>query len=747
MHLFYFIYLKKYGKIFLVFTKEKVKRRLNFRPLLWLFFFSVVAIYSTTNIFLGKVWLFATFCAVMLCILSLFIISFFKKDLLNGFILFFNIKNLKIFFASLLVCGIVFSGLSAINFNIFSKRSFSNTLHSVNAVVREVVKTDATQSALLGDIIIDGEKQGFNIKVSCDVDIAELKVGDKIDLNMYLFENKLVNNGEIRTSIFKNKVYYYASITNGVYITDGNAHFVDYIKNDVKTLYLEAFDEDTAGFCFAVTMGDKSLLSSEYYQIFRQSGLAHILAVSGLHIGFLVAILLWITKKLKIKSKFRFWIVAFVLLVYNIICGFSPSVFRASIMSLCLMLGLIVGERNDSLSNLSLAGIIILLTQPLNLFDVGFLLSFSSVFGILFFQKRISNWLQKAHINSFVANPVALTISATIGTFPFVCKFFGYISPISILSNLIVLPLFTLFYYILLPSTILGLIFGPNLLVVAKFFANIVVTLSSVFAKFGTIDLIKFDTLCCAIYYFIIFFISPYFMLNPKQKCICAFALIFAFCPIIITTNTATYFNYNSVSFCEKANDTAFFTTQNNQKILLNVGKNKTGFANLKTMLSNKNVKQIDILILANYKASYNDYLTYVVNKYKIKDIVILNNLTTSDKKDIENICNNKNVDYITAQNFELTSDIYISTYVEDSKYKALNIRTAEHNYLFLLGAVSVSNLSANYIFDQSFDMVVTNSVTDLRYESLTSKNYLTFNTTICDNTFTLIDDLWTIKL
>ena len=63
-----------------------------------------------------------------------------------------------------------------------------------------------------------------------------------------------------------------------------------------------------------------------------------------------------------------------------------------------------------------------------------------------------------------------------------------------------------------------------------------------------------------------------------------------------------------------------------------------------------------------------------------------------------------------------------------------------------MLGAVSVENLENNAIFDQNFDMVATNAITDLRYETLVSKNYATFNSTICDNNFSLIDDLWTIN-
>ena len=172
-----FCKLEKYGKIFLVSKQDKTKRRINYRPLLWLFLFAVVAIFATANIFVGKVWIFAIFCVLFASILALFIILFFKKDFLIGFAKFFNIKNLKIAFASLLVCGILFSGLTAINYSIYSNRQFANSMHSISATVREVVTGEEKQSVLLGDVIVDGEKQNFNIKASCDIEIVTLKVG------------------------------------------------------------------------------------------------------------------------------------------------------------------------------------------------------------------------------------------------------------------------------------------------------------------------------------------------------------------------------------------------------------------------------------------------------------------------------------------------------------------------------------------------------------------------------------------
>ena len=709
--------------------------------------FAVGSIFSTASIFLGRMWIFAIFCTLIVFIAVMFGLSFLKKDVFFWFKNFFGIKNLKIFCLSILISSFIFGCFTAVNFSLHSKREFDNSMHSICAVVSEVVKNDSMQDVVLRNVVIDGTKQNFKIKATCETAIATLIVGDKVDFNAYLFANKLVRNGDVSTSSLKNNIQYYCTILDGILVSQSRASIVDYIKDDVKNLYLNGFEnKETAGLCYAILMGDKSMLSDEYYEIFQNAGIAHVLAVSGLHVGFLVAIILFLTKLLKINPKVRFFVIFAILILYNILCGFAPSVFRASVMSLCLMLGLIIGERNDSLSNLSLAGIIVLLVQPLNLFDVGFLLSFSSVFGILFFQKPISNLLCKLHINKFVSEPISLTVAATIGTLPWTCKYFGYLSPISILSNLIVLPLFCLAYYVLIPSTLIALIFGAKILVVANFAFNIVISLSAVFAKVGVINMIYFDTIDAILFYFLVLFVSPYFMLNLKRKAICAFAFILAFSPVMIVTNSETRFDYYSVSVCERANDTALLTTENNQKVLLNVGKSSSGLYNLKTLLRKRKIKNLDILILANYTASYCKNLIEIVQKYHVKQVVLLGNVESGEKKQIENACKNCDLTFENSDEFDLTANIHICTYFDANKYKAIIFQFDEKNFLFMLGAVSADILSSSAIFDQTFDLVVINNVYDLRYENLNCEKTLAFGSTICAENFCLIDDLWTIK-
>ena len=118
--------------------------------------------------------------------------------------------------------------------------------------------------------------------------------------------------------------------------------------------------------------GDKNFISDSLYDDVKVSGLAHTLAVSGLHIGIFAAFLNMILKKCKAKSLIRLIVVGIVLMIYLAFCNFPASAVRAYVMILCIMFAGVIGAKRDNLSSLALAGIIILGYSPLSLFASGF---------------------------------------------------------------------------------------------------------------------------------------------------------------------------------------------------------------------------------------------------------------------------------------------------------------------------------------------------------------------------------------
>ena len=706
-------------------TKDNLKRFFNFRPLLLIFLTTIGTVYSVISCFLGRFIPIIIFSVFILTNLVIYIISLFKKDVLFGVFKIFGIKSAKICSLIVVCSALIFSAIATTSFAVNSHRDFENGNYSVSASVKEVVTIDGETKLLLGSVTIDGKSYHFNMQANADTD--SFSVGDILTFDAYLYQAKLINNGSINTKILKTKVHYYCVINDETLIkSSGSANFIDNLKDKTKTILYDNMTDENAGLSYAVLCGDKSLLTDEYVSIFKSSGLAHVLAVSGMHIAFLVGVVLFILKLCKIKKKYQFFIVLGVLLFYNILCNFAPSVFRASVMSLCLMLGMIFGERNDMLSNLSLAGIIVLTFQSLFLFDVGFLLSFGSVFGIFLLSKPIEKLLLKVKFPKFLASSISVILGATVGSMPWVCKYFKYFAPISILSNLIVVPLFSIMYVVLLISVAINLIVSaPFLIIVSQFFVNIVVSWSSVFTKFGVIQTLDFDIISAMILYLICWILSPYFIMEFKSKLICALS----FCILLTSTlsfcNAQRIINHNSIFYAENTSKTLFLTTKSGKTMLCNVENEDYYTKYIDSILSNNRIKNIDYLCLFNYNDSYQKNVCEIVNKYNIKKAYLFGSYDASTIYGLNISLYSSNVlEVIETLNYSFESgEIEIDLFM-DSSVRAVSYKINDLNILHILSSVSSAQIASNDIFARDYKVVCVQTLYD-RYKQINSQNYI----------------------
>ncbi|MGI6425287.1 MAG: ComEC/Rec2 family competence protein [Tepidanaerobacteraceae bacterium] len=134
-----------------------------------------------------------------------------------------------------------------------------------------------------------------------------------------------------------------------------------------------------------IALGIKDNIPRETMEAVKNGGVAHVLAVSGLHMGIIYAALNFLFSKFRFSNIFSFIIGSLTFVFYSIMAGLSPSVIRAAIMIMVFMLAKIVGRENDSLNTLCLSSTILLLLNPLTLFSVSFQLSYSAVLGIILF--------------------------------------------------------------------------------------------------------------------------------------------------------------------------------------------------------------------------------------------------------------------------------------------------------------------------------------------------------------------------
>lgn len=191
----------------------------------------------------------------------------------------------------------------------------------------------------------------------------------------------------------------------------------------------------------AITLGEKGLLSNDVRDTFSAAGVSHILVVSGMHVGFIFLIIMWL---MSIMSHRRRWIVVvlglIVLWSYALLTGLAPSVVRATFMFSMMLLFRVMGEKYRVKHALCLSATILILINPNVLFNVGFQLSYLAVCGIVYFYplfyKRISTL--KSRPLRWILSPIAVTVSAQIFTLPIVIYNFNQFPIYFILSNLFV---------------------------------------------------------------------------------------------------------------------------------------------------------------------------------------------------------------------------------------------------------------------------------------------------------------------
>lgn len=196
-------------------------------------------------------------------------------------------------------------------------------------------------------------------------------------------------------------------------------------------------------------LGERRWISKEIIDAFRNTNTMHVLAISGLHIGFIGIILIGTFRMLFIPRKISALLAIIGVLIYVSVVGWNPPAFRSAIMFCVFAIGWIIDRPSVPINSLALAAIIILLITPQALFHAGFQLSFIIVLCLLLAVPSVKG-LKGALWTSCVA---------WIGSLPLVAYYFKVISPISILANLVIVPGISIMIALGFTSVMLGSVY------------------------------------------------------------------------------------------------------------------------------------------------------------------------------------------------------------------------------------------------------------------------------------------------
>ena len=201
--------------------------------------------------------------------------------------------------------------------------------------------------------------------------------------------------------------------------------------------------ENEAALLAGIFLGDKSELPADIRSMFSNTGVIHIMAVSGLHVGIVAGMLWFLLKRLKLRNSLRALMTIAMLFMYCFLVGFKPSVVRATVMSAFILSSHIFKRRPNSFNALGAAALLILAINPNQLTNIGFQLSFTAAGGILYFYPRLANLLSeklpKTKLGK-ILSLLLLTVAVQLGTAPLVAYFFHKFQLIAPVANLFVVP-------------------------------------------------------------------------------------------------------------------------------------------------------------------------------------------------------------------------------------------------------------------------------------------------------------------
>ncbi|MCX7735774.1 MAG: ComEC/Rec2 family competence protein [Candidatus Kapabacteria bacterium] len=225
-------------------------------------------------------------------------------------------------------------------------------------------------------------------------------------------------------------------------------NFLKDIKENIRKKISILFDGNSRAVMNAMILGDKSLVSSELREVFSLSGTAHLLAVSGLHVGIIAFIIFFLLSFLSNKW-IKFVIFSILTSLYVLISGLQESAIRAGLMCILVVYLNTIQRQIYPLNIVAFVFLILVIIKPTFIYSPGFQMSFASIGGIILFFKPIKNLFKlfiksESQIIDKILSSFALTISASITVSPIVAYYFGVYSFISPISNLLVVPLMSL---------------------------------------------------------------------------------------------------------------------------------------------------------------------------------------------------------------------------------------------------------------------------------------------------------------
>lgn len=301
---------------------------------------------------------------------------------------------------------------------------------------------------------IDGDKTTFimktdssscwekKIRVVCyfKTDIAR---GDRIDIRGTMKPPRPPGNpGEFNYSLYLSHsgIYYNLSVKNEQDLhllshEQGLLKWIDGFRARGEKIAKDTLPDQEAAILLGMLLGTREGIDEDQYDAFQKTGIIHLLSVSGLHVGFLLLLIAWISLLLRLSRRDKFLSGVAVLIIYGTMVAWPVCVMRSILMGILGLLAYYSGRANSIFNAMAIAGIITLLVNPASLFTISFQFTFLATWGLVYIFPQLREILP---VKGWGWDMLWLPLAAELAVLPLTAYYFNILTPASILTNILV---------------------------------------------------------------------------------------------------------------------------------------------------------------------------------------------------------------------------------------------------------------------------------------------------------------------
>ena len=421
---------------------------------------------------------------------------------------FFTLKGASLVFLFLIIGFIYF------NFYLHYQKIIQSIYPGKEINSSGIIITDPNQSSLSQNFIVSLRSPDKGTVEVITNNYPKFNYGDKIEIKGVILKNNLP---------YKPFQMIYPEVK---FISSGNGFFLKSLALNLKNKLLSVFPKflsaDNSAFLGGLTFGERADFSKDFKNKLALSGTTHLIALSGYNVSLIVEMLGLVFSWFMSRRK-TFYLISASILFFILMTGLEASIIRASIMGFLALFAKEIGRIYDFKSSLTLTAVIMNILNPtILIFDLGFILSFLSLIGIVYLYPvlKAKFHLEKSGFLNWKENAL-VTFSAQLMVLPIIFSYFHNFSPMAIFSNIFILevvPLTTIFGFGLAFLGIINYYLAWPISIFVNLLLDYELKIIDIFSHFGFQTTFSLSPILVIAYYLVIIFIIMKFHYNLSLK-------------------------------------------------------------------------------------------------------------------------------------------------------------------------------------------------------------------------------------